>query len=335
MKPGFNEIIGKSLNEPINREEALFLFHECEDKEKASLLYDAAYKVREQEIGNVFHWYTRIGRKANCDLSPRCLYCNHRDTGNELRFISREELLINLSLARQNGIRQVYLTEGAINDSSEILQAVNWTRDFGGDDIYFNIKVGAAIPFEMLPTLKELGIQRIDCGFETINPAVFHSFRPGDNLEAKKRLVTEVGKAGLKLGTGLLAGLGPKETRYQDYVDFLFYVTQFDNLESLHVSRFFPYEGIPTADYPKCSLREAACVIAIARLILRHVAISGVYGWQCDDPAPLMAGAGNQVMAYSALDKPNPNSLPGTPQFGEAMSERREFYRKLGLDIEP
>jgi len=317
MTLDFEGIIGKSLAESIDRQEALLLFRECfEDYEKAIVLLGTAYMVREREMGNVFSWSTEMGSIDGCGLSSHCHSCSVWQADKP---ISKEEVSRRVYEAELNGIKGFGLAGSCATDSNAVVRAATWIHEFSNNGIGFSIRAGSSIPLQTLKQLQTLGIRRIDCAFDTLNPKVFKTYKPGDDLQARKQFTLSIAEAGLKLGTNLTAGLGPKETRSQDYVDALFFLKQFDHLEHLCISKFVPYEGMPMADSSTCSAWEGACLIAVARLVLRNIDISPAYGWKPDDfPGPLMAGSGNRIY----INAP----------FSEAISARSALHKHLGLE---
>ena len=81
----------------------------------------------------------------------------------------------------------------------------------------------------------------------------------------KNSSARRIGEAGLELHTGIMAGLSPDETKYQDYVDFIFQARQYANLTRVYVTKFTPFSGIPMEEFPACSAQEAARLIAVTR----------------------------------------------------------------------
>ena len=118
-------------------------------------------------------------------------------------------------------------------------------------------------------------------------------------------LAETIQKHGIGLGSGLLAGLNTDPSRYEDYVRFMFYLKGFQNLESVYVSRFFPFKDTPMENHPRCSAMEGSRIIAIMRLVFRDVDIGPAAGWSYDDiPMWVMAGGGNHIGGISREQGP-------------------------------
>jgi biotin synthase len=345
MSTRFEEILEKSQSSAIDRDEALFLFKETEDEAKSDELFRAARGVRETVKGNVFEWSAGIARVLRCNLQPLCRYCPYwREKGQTPLTI--EEILRGVAYIKQHGIKKFHLSGGTTlgSDGRDILSIVQAIRKAGFDDLAIEVNCGAALSLETLKELKTLGVYRVSSVFETVNPAVFKAMKPGDDLEAKKQFALRIGEAGLKLGTGVMAGLSPMETRYQDYVNFMFHVKSYEHLEYVYVTKFSQFKGILMQGHPPCSAREAARVIAVMRLVLREVNIGSAAGWSSDDyPTPFMAGCGNRAGGihvnrtthYKDDLPPGEYSYQDNMEFHNTMEATRARYAELRVSIVP
>jgi Biotin synthase and related enzymes len=339
----FKEILKKSLNTAIERDEALLLFQETEDEAKAELLFRAARQVRERVKGNTFEWSAGIARVLRCNLQPLCRYCPYwREKGQVP--LSIEEILKGVAYIQRYGIKKFHLSGGTTlgSEGHDVLSIVRTIRDAGYTDLAIEVNCGAAMSMETLKELKTLGVHRVSSVFETINPEVFRRTKPGDNLEAKKQFAQRIGEAGLKLGTGVMAGLSPEETKYQDYVDFMFHIKQYEHLQYVYVTKFTPFKGIPLEDHPACSAQEAARVIAVMRLVLPNIDIGAAAGWNPSDyPTPLMAGSGNKASGIHINRMPNwkkGSLLDGcfyrdNMEYRNTMENVKKRYQELGITI--
>ncbi|MFZ3130345.1 MAG: radical SAM protein, partial [Desulfosporosinus sp.] len=230
------------------------------------------------------------------------------------------------------------------SDGKEMVEIVEAIRSKGKSQAVIDVNCGAALSRESMIELKKLGVRRIGCSFETINKDLFKELKPGDSIEAKKRLAEMISDVGLELGSGLLAGLSSSPTRWKDYVDFIFYIKQFNNLKSIYVSRFFPYKGIPMENHPRCSAMEGARIISIMRLVLRNIDIKPAAGWSYDDiPIWVMAGGGNRAGGVHVNRAPAYKKnwyLPGTieysnkMEFGNTMEVSAKFLNEAGITMD-
>ncbi|MEN6390785.1 MAG: radical SAM protein [Syntrophomonas sp.] len=343
MQIQFEEILGNSLNRAIERDEALFLFQETEDENKAEQLFRTARRVREKVKGNSFEWSAGIARVLKCKLKPLCKYCPYWREKGQIP-LSIEEIIEGVAYIRQQGIKNFHLSGGTTlgSEGYDVLEMVQAIRDAGYTDMAIAVNCGAAMSLDTLKKLKSLGVYRVSSVFETINPEVFKRTKPGDDLEAKMQFAQRIGEAGLQLGTGVMAGLSPQETKYQDYVDFMFHIKQYEHLQFAYVTKFTPFKGIALEDHPACSTQEAARVIAVMRLVMPNIDIGSAAGWTADDyPTPLMAGSGNKASAIHINRTPDWKKgtltdgcfYRGNVEYRNTMEPVKMRHQELGITI--
>ena len=341
----FQGILEHSLNTAIQPDEALFLFQETEDQDKAEELFRTARQVREMVKGNTFEWSAGIARVLRCNLRPLCRYCPYWLENGQVP-LSINEILKGVAYIRQHGIKEFHLSGGTTlgSEGHDVLRIVWAIREAGLDDLAINVNCGAAMSLATLKELKKMGVYQVSSVFETVNPDVFRRTKPGDDLEAKKQFARRIGEAGLELHTGIMAGLSPDETKYQDYVDFIFQARQYANLTRVYVTKFTPFSGIPMEEFPACSAQEAARLIAVTRLVLRDIDIGPAAGWNPDDyPTPLMAGCGNKVLGIHINRTPHYKKgssddgyvYQDNMEFHNTMDATKKLYQELGFAIVP
>ena len=337
-------ILEKSKKRPIDREEALYILQNTEDEESANQLYEAAVYVREHELGKVFKLVGGVASVLMCNLEPNCIYCPYwRDS--EKRQLSTEEIVKAVGYIRSHGIKDFHLSGGTTlgSEGLDVLHIVEAISEAGFDDVEIDVNCGAAMSLDTLKKLKALRVKKVSAVFETLNPSVFSKMKPGDSLEAKKKLALLIGEAGLGFGTGILAGLSPQETKYQDYVDFLFEVKGYPHLTSLYVSKFYPFDTIALQGHPACPDDEATRVIALTRLVLRNINISGAQGWMKSKLAsPLEAGAGNAVNGIHITRTPayydhsklgSEFTYKDNMEYKNSIDKIKAYYAEKGIQV--
>ena len=337
-------LLEKSKNSSPSREEALYILENTENEQAAAHLYAAAVAVREREMGRVFKLVGGIACVLPCNLKPNCLYCPYwRES--EKKQLSTAEIVKAVGYIRSHGIKDFHLSGGTTlgSEGLDVLHIAEAIREAGFDDVEIDVNCGAAMSLDTLKQLKHFGVKKVGSTFETLNPEVFQKMKPGDSLEAKKKLAWLIGEAGLELGTGILAGLSPQETRYKDYVDFLFEMKQYPHLSSLYVSKFFPFESIALQGHPACPDEEASRVIALTRLVLRTINITAAQGWMGNKVvSPFEAGAGNTVLgihitrtpAYRDVSKLGPEfTYQDNMEYRNSIAKIREFYTEKGIEL--
>lgn len=263
--------------------------------------------MRKAETGDVFYFTGGISSVLPCNLKPLCLYCPYWRK-EDRRFIPVEAIVEGAKYFHSQGVRHFHLSGGTTPGSEglDVLQIVQAIWDAGLHDMEINVNCGAAMSLDTLRKIRQMGVTSVSAVFETTNPEVFRRMKPGDSLEKKREFARGIGEAGLRLGTGLMAGLGPEETRLADYVDSIFDVAGYPHLGSIYISKFTPDPVIPLRDKPACSTYEAACFLAVARLILRKVDITTAAGWTEEERScGLRAGAGNGLFSLAINVKTN------------------------------
>ncbi|PWR71715.1 radical SAM protein [Methanospirillum lacunae] len=294
MNFSFESILKQAESDEITSDEAVFLFKETENFAKAQQLFITAAHVRDSEKGRSFQWSGGIATILPCTLDPLCAYCPYWVKPSTALTI--DEILTGVRYLDEHGITNFHLSGGTTltSDGSDVVSIVEEIRKISKSEITVN--VGAGLSLASLVALKDLGVTKVGSSFEVINPKLFSKFKAGDSLEKKKALAQQISDLGFGLGTGMLAGLNIEPSRYQDYADFIFHVKQYENLESVYVSRFFPNKGTPLENHPRCSTTEGARIIAIMRLVLRNIDIGPAAGWSYDDiPVWVNAGGGNRI----------------------------------------
>lgn len=296
-----HDVLDNVLKRPITREEALFLFQNTETEENRNSLFAAARAVRKAETGDVYHFTGGIASVLPCRLRPLCNYCPYwrKKDQNPLPV---EAIVAGARYFHKEGVKKFHLSGGTTlgSEGQEVLEIVRSIYEAGLTDMKITVNCGAAMSVETMEQLKAWGVDSIGAVFEITNREVFRKVKPGDDFDKKMQFAWDIQKAGLAMGSGIMAGLGPKETRYKDYVNSLFDIAQFPHLASVYISKFTPDPGIPMHDWEACSVEEAARLVAIARLLYRSLNVTTAAGWTEKELSQgIKAGAGNSLFALA------------------------------------
>lgn len=331
-----DKILENAKYNTVSKEEAMLLFEKAEKdvKDREKLLAVARF-IRQREMGDTFYHHGGFGAVLPCKLKPLCLYCPYwreKDT----RTMTIPEILVGVRYLNENGIYSYHLSGGSDlqSDGEDMIEIVEHIYKAGYRKSNIFVNCGASISLENLRYLKKLGVKRMGSVFETMNPVVFKHLKPGDNLQEKIDFAHRIGECDIDLGTGFMAGIGPEENHIEDYIHALFAIKQFPHLTSVYFSKFTQSNHILMENHPNCSLIEAVCLIAIARLVLRNIDISPAAGWTEDErPFAYEAGAGNSFFSirmsinrdYWKNRKSNTTFETGAPK----ISDNRIFYEEL------
>ncbi|GAB6156655.1 hypothetical protein JCM17380_54090 [Desulfosporosinus burensis] len=119
----FEDILVKAISEPINQEEALYLFQETEDNTKAEELMKTANSVREKVMGNTFRWSGGIASVLRCHLKPLCSYCPYW-RGDPKTPLTIPEIVKGVEYIVRHGIKEFHLSGGTTlrSDGRDMLE---------------------------------------------------------------------------------------------------------------------------------------------------------------------------------------------------------------------
>jgi len=287
------DVLRKALVEPIGRDEALYLLKKTTSWDKIVELFRAASKVRDDEVGAVFKFDGFIGMITPCTTTPPCRYCLRASQQGSFQPLSDEEIELGARFIVDTGSKRVGLGGGTYWQGAGgiVIKAVEIVKR-SAPKLEIGVDVGPCLTREDLLKLKELGVKEAGASFETINREAFAYAKPGDSLEARLKLAEWIEEVGLGLTSVMIVGL-PK-TSYEDYVDYILFISKFSSLRRGHfcITGFKPIHGTPFENEPMASSVEVAKVGAVARLILRKCDIS--FGAMMNDPKllPLWIMAG-------------------------------------------
>jgi len=344
----FEEVLKNAESSEITREEALYLFKETGRYDKALKLFEIASRVRDDEVGNVFKLDGFIGLITHCTVDPPCRFCWHSSTINRSGFgpenaLTIDEIVEGAKLIEETGISMTELGGGTtVGDGGEkVIEAVKAVKKATNLDIWVN--VGPALSEDTLKELKNLGGVDVTSSFEVnpLNEELFRKVKPGDDLDARKKLANMINDTGLGLNSVLMSGLGES---YEDRVDQMFYLKRFENLKYFLCTWFHPAPGTPMANHPPASPLEAAKTAAIARLIFRDIDIH-ISGYE-HIPLWIMAGVNRVVHAGASVHRVrNGAGRHTTGAEVKHINDRLDFVNLLpttvgfitgaGMEVEP
>jgi biotin synthase len=264
----FDRVIEESLDRPITKEEALFLFQESTAPAKYLKLFQAASEVREKECGRLFRLDGWMGNNIECKIDPPCRYCGRAIGGRERdKWEFTPDKVREIARAfKQTGTTTVEIGGGTdpVNAGPVVLEIL---KELIEEDLKVWVNVGPALEEEHIREMKNLGVEAITSSFETMNPKVFEEIKPGDSLEKRIQLASLINANGVPLISVLMAGVGES---YQDRVNHLFYLNNLEHFYQLAVSwlRIHPGGPLENRIVPPTPI-DAAITVAIGRLIIR------------------------------------------------------------------
>jgi len=264
-------------------------------------LFERARQVRNTVQGDKLHIRGVIELSNSC--AENCLYCAMRRDNRLLNRYTLDEETI-LSLADQiinTGIPTVFLQSGESEKCGCLLESVI-------PKIYQ--KHGCSIllcagkkDFETYRRYKEAGADGYILKFEAANPSLYENSTGSSHAE-RLSCIRNIRSAGMKLGTGNIAGL-PNQT-IDDIVDDIFLAMELLP-EFVSVAPFIPNNGTPYEKSPKGDIELTLNIMAIWRIIFPEALIPTVSALEYIHPDGQAAGlnAGANVITVNFTPKEN------------------------------
>lgn len=342
-------ILKNAQREPINEEEALYLFQNVQSIDKFLDLAKVATKVRDDEIGAVFKFDGFIGTITPCEIDPPCKYCG-RSAKNKPDFsehcLTTGEIELAAEFIAETGVKMTEIGGGTIRSGAggKVIEAVKAVKKVA-PELGIWVNVGPSLTKDDLVKLKEFGVKEACSSLETINPGVFAEVKPGDSLEARMKLVEEINNVGLGLASVMMVGLG---SSYEDYVKQIFWLNNFDMIKKGHfpITGFRPMPGGGMEKRPVADPIEVAKAGAIARLVMRKGDIS--FGGMMNDPRLLplwiMAGANRAIHLGPHVHRANrwscekisseiTSKTVGNLEFTNMLPLTTRIVKNLGMEV--
>jgi len=313
-------------------EEILRLFR-IQSRDEFNELMETAFEIRREQ--NTTVKLTSTVHLTNvCQVTPKCGYCGFAagtsDAGYFHPFYKTEsEILKAAKIIEESGIPRVSCSGAHGYEGKQAVTAARLVKEQTSLELLVN--VGADLNRDSLSRIAGYGTDTICCNLETVNKALFHAVKPGEQFEDRVRSCEMISEQGVELSSGLLVGLGES---YEDRVAHLNYLRRFKTLGEIPIMGFNPYRGTPMQNHPACSLDEQMKTIAITRILYPEIRITV--------PTPtigpenvkysLLAGADNVATVI-------PDTYPldikgvGSPTFG-TLNEVVRVIREMGLTPE-
>ncbi len=291
----FDEVLEKARDDGITREEALYLFENADDWMKLSQLMSTASYMRDENLGRVFKLDAFIlSSNKGCTINPPCRYCGQSSDRAKLftKVATPADVAESARIAEQIGFKGVQCGGGCSgNHGAEAVADTKVVTESTSLDVFVNY--GADMSEENILKLKELGVGRIGCSFETMNEELFRRIKPGDSLQKRKEVAQLIDEHGVKLATGIMIGIGES---YTDRVEHIFQLKNFNNLSTVYISGFFPIPGAAMERYPPATPMDIAKTMAITRLAHPGIDLDGSFGRDDHLQLWMMAGANRRII---------------------------------------
>lgn len=291
----FDELLDAAKEREITKEEALFLFERANELVRISQLLSTASYVRDKNLGRVFKLDAFILSSNNgCKTDPSCRYCGQASQKSKFftKVATPEEVAESAKIAEQIGFKGVQCGGGCSGyKGAEAVEDTKIVKESTSLDVFVNY--GADMSEENILKLKQLGVGRIGCSFETIKEELFKKIKPGDSLQERKKVAQLIDKHGVKLATGIMIGIGES---YIERVNHIFYLKNVKNLSTIYISGFSPIPGTPMEGYPLATSIDIAKTMAITRLAHPYADLDGSFGRDDQLQLWIMAGTNRRII---------------------------------------
>ncbi len=341
-----NTLLKEAKHRRLSRYEALFILRKIQSWDRLLDLLRVASRVRDDEVGTEVKLMGFVCSITPCTTDPPCKYCFRWANPKLFTWddvLSDEELVAAMEAIEEVGLRRAELGGGTYSGLMGRLYTLHKLRVAK----YAAPKVGiwvTNVSFgpEDVSLMAGL-VEGITCNLESMNVNVYKMLRPALDLEVRKEIMEETDRLGLGIDTTLMVGLGLNwgdPQPYEEWVDFIFYVGKFRNFRILEIHPFRPTWGSPSQSMPPGSYIESLKAMAVARLVLRDVWISGAHSVE-----GLMAGA-NLIMhvypvtksfrpwGYNRIFASRIRKLVGDAVIVDNLFEVTRAAKELGFSIE-
>lgn len=296
----------------LQREDLIALLS-IDDKEELKKLYDAAYKMKMEMIGNKVY-FRGIVEFSNICVKD-CYYCGIRKSNKEVnRFIMEEkEILQSAQWAYDNKYGSMVLQSGErIDDeySDFVENIIKKIKTIGDGSLGLTLSLGEQ-SIETYQRWYDAGAHRYLIRIETSNKELYTKLHPEDHsFEKRSECIDNLRKIGYQTGTGVMIGL-PGQTIENLADDILFFKEKDIDMIGMGpyvVAKETPLgkEALNTKEERLRRFELGLKMIAVSRLYLKDINIAATTALQALNPIGrelgLKAGANVIMPVITNLD---------------------------------
>lgn len=294
--------------------EDLITLLSIEDSEELKKLYEAAYKMKVEKIGNKV-FYRGIVEFSNYCIK-NCNYCGIRKDNNSVeRFIlDRESILKSAQWAYDNNYGSMVLQSGERQDEEYILFVEELIKDIkkiGDKSLRITLSLGEQSE-ETYRRWYNAGAERYLLRIESSTKSLYEKLHPEDHsFKERVNCLTRLRNIGFQTGTGVMIGL-PGQTVENLADDILFFKEMDIDMIGMgpyvvHSDTPLGKEAINTKEEKTRRFEMGLKMIAVTRLFLKNVNIASTTALQALNPIGRELGlkAGANVIMPIITEGPN------------------------------
>ena len=276
--------------EQYTKEDLLYLIN-LKDQEKINKLYNKAYQLKKDNVGQKVYYRGIIEFSNICDKN--CNYCGIRlDNDNVDRyFMSKEEILESAKFIYDNNYGSLVLQSGERTDQeyidfvSEIIKEI---KELSNGELGITLSLGEQDK-ETYQRWFDLGAHRYLLRIESSNQELYQSIHPEDHdFNRRVQCLKDLQDIGYQVGTGVMIGIPGQST--EDLIDdILFFAEQ--SIDMIGMGPYVIHEETPIVDQIEDkeeiktrNLDWGLKMVAILRLVMPDINIAATTALQALDP---------------------------------------------------
>jgi len=286
------EILNKDKKSP---EDLLYLMN-LSDHNDLQQLYDAAYAVKEQQVGKTAYYRGLIEFSNIC--TKDCYYCGIRKSSTQERYsMSKDEILEMALWAYENKYGSVTIQSGERQDdtfTSFVSDIISEIKKATNGQLAMTLCLGEQSQ-NVYEDWFNRGAQRYLLRMETTNPKLYKNLHPKSALhsfEKRVECLQVLKKVGFQVGSGVMIGL-PNQTPQDLVNDILFYEKH--DIDMIGMGPYVVHKDTPLGEQvvsldgdsttaKKQRFLYGLKMIAITRLYLKDVNIAATTALQALHP---------------------------------------------------
>lgn len=261
---------------------------EISDKAEQQKLFDTAYQVKLDHVGNKAYFRGIIECSNICVKD--CYYCGIRKSNkNAERFLMDEEEIYREAVwAYEAEYGSIVIQSGERQDAEYvdmIERVLLRIKEKTKGELGITLSLGEQTQ-EVYQRWYDAGAHRYLLRIETSNPELYRQLHPADHsFEERKQCLADLKTVGYQVGTGVMMGL-PNQTT-EDLVNDLLFLKAID-VDMVGMGPYIPHQDTPMGkDVPAYSdekktemLHLGLRMISVARLLLKDVNIAATTALQ-------------------------------------------------------
>lgn len=273
-------------NYDLERDDILALLS-ITDKDELQKLFDAAYKVKTEQVGRKVYLRGLVELSNICEKD--CYYCGIRRSNKNLdRYLLTEEKIVDAAVwAQKNKYGSVVLQSGERKDdcfTDFICKVLAKIKDATNGELGITISLGEQSEMTYRKWFSA-GAHRYLLRIETSNRELYKKLHPDDHsFDERLNCLKLIKKSGYQLGTGVMMGL-PGQTLENLADDIIFF--REIGADMIGMGPYIPHADTPLAEESDAlnNIKEAQLdlglkMIAITRIYLQDVNIAATTALQ-------------------------------------------------------